>query len=80
MCIQIAVMDKGVHGEWRVDGPPVGADTAPRSASETPAKRRRSPSEYKVVTDFPAILPVTEAELELLESELADFIAELMKK
>jgi hypothetical protein len=73
-------MDKGVHGEWRVDGPPGAADTAPRSAPETPAKRRRSPSEYKVVTDFPAVLPVTEAELELLESELADFIAELMKK
>jgi hypothetical protein len=63
-----------------VDGPPGAADTTPRSAPQTPAKRRRGPSEYKVVTDFPAVLPVTEAELELLENELADFIAELMRK
>jgi hypothetical protein len=73
-------MDKGVHGEWGVDGRSGRVDTAPCPASETSAKRRRSPSDYKVVTDFPAVLPVTEAELELLESELADFIAELLKK
>lgn len=73
-------MEKGVHGEWRVDDPPGGADTAPNPAPQAPGKRRRSASEYKVVTDFPAVLPVTEAELELLERELADFIAELMKK
>jgi len=29
---------------------------------------------------MPDPLPVTQAELELLESELADFIAELLKK
>jgi len=81
VCIQIGVMDKGVHGEWRTDGPPGTVDTDPRCAPETPSRpRRRSASEYKVVTDFPAVLPVTEAELELLESELAEFIAELMKK
>lgn len=80
MCIQIGVMDKGVHGDWRLDGPPGAADTASCPAPQAPAKRRRSPSEYKVITDLPAILPVTEAELELLESELAEFIAELMKK
>jgi hypothetical protein len=73
-------MDKGIHGDWRVDGPPSAAGSAPCPASETPAKRRRSPSEYKVITDLPAMLPVTEAELELLENELAEFIAELMKK
>lgn len=73
-------MEKGVHGEWRVDAPPSMADTAPRSAPETPAKRRRKASEYKVISDLPAVLPVTEAELELLEAELADFIAELLRK
>jgi hypothetical protein len=71
-------MEKGVHGEWTADSPP-DAD-ALRTPPETPARRRRCPSEYKVVSDLPAILPVTEAELELLENELADFIAELMKK
>lgn len=80
MCIQIPAMDKGVHGDWRVDAPPGAADTAPCASPETPGKRRRSASEYKVITDLPPMLPVTEAELELLESELAEFIAELMKK
>jgi hypothetical protein len=80
VCIQIGAMDKGVHGDWRVDAPPGVAETAPCSAPERPAKRRRSPSDYKVITDLPPTLPVTEAELELLEHELADFIAELMKK
>jgi len=73
-------MDKGAHGEWRADGPAGTPDVNAGYTPENPAKRRRSPSEYKVVTDFPAVLPVTEAELELLENELADFIAELMKK
>ncbi|MES1990620.1 MAG: hypothetical protein V4441_06690 [Pseudomonadota bacterium] len=73
-------MEKGVHSEWRRDDPPGGADTASSSTPQTPAKRRRSLSEYKVITDLPAVPPVTEAELELLESELAEFIAELMKK
>lgn len=73
-------MEKGVHGEWRADDPPGGADTASSPTPQTPAKRRRSLSEYKIVTDFPTVLPVTEAELELLENELAEFIAELMKK
>jgi hypothetical protein len=42
--------------------------------------RRRKASEYKVLSDLPTMLPVTETELESLENELADFIAELMKK
>lgn len=73
-------MEKGAPGEWRVDGPSSKADTVPSLAPATPAKRHRRPSDYKVITDLPAMLPVTEAELELLEAELADFIAELMKK
>lgn len=73
-------MEKGVHGEWRTNDPPGTAVAGACRTSDTPAKRRRGPREYKVITDFPAVLPVTEAELELLESELADFIAELMKK
>jgi len=73
-------MEKGAHGEWRVDDPPGTADPAPSLAPVAPVNRRRSPSDYKMITDLPAVLPVTEAELELLEAELADFIAELMKK
>ncbi|MCC7045988.1 MAG: hypothetical protein IT562_04680 [Alphaproteobacteria bacterium] len=80
MCIQIPAMEKGVHGNWRVDALPGTADAGTGCTPETPAKRRRSTSEYKVITDLPPMLPVTEAELELLESELAEFIAELMKK
>lgn len=80
MCIQIPAMEKGVHGDWRVDAPPGLAETAPCASPEASTRRRRSPSDYKVITDLPAMLPVTEAELELLEAELADFIAELMKK
>jgi hypothetical protein len=73
-------MEKGAHSEWRVDAPPGTADTALSPAPAASGKRRRSPSDYKVISDLPAMLPVTEAELELLESELAGFIAELMKK
>ena len=36
-------------------------------------------SRLQIVVDLPDLLPVTEGELELLESELADFIAELLK-
>lgn len=73
-------MEKGAHGDWRVDAPPGSAETAPGASPEASARRRRSPSDYKVITDLPAMLPVTEAELELLENELADFIAELLRK
>ncbi len=73
-------MEKGAHGDWNGDDLPGTADTAPPPAIQTPARRSRSLSDYKVISDLPAMLPVTEAELELLESELADFIAELIKK
>lgn len=33
---------------------------------------------WRVVTDLPDVLPVTEAELDLLEAALADFVAELL--
>lgn len=39
---------------------------------------RRSKRAYRVVTDLPDVLPVTEAELDLLEAVLAGFIAELL--
>ena len=35
-------------------------------------------AKYKVVSDLPDPLPVTEQELDLLESELSDFIEELL--
>jgi hypothetical protein len=40
----------------------------------------RRANDYKVIMDMPDPLPITEAEIELLESELTDFIAELLKK
>ena len=75
-------MDKGIHDDWSTRGSP-DAEKANESAYASPAmpgKPRRSANEYKVITDLPAVLPVTEAELDLLEAELADFVAQLMKK
>lgn len=37
-------------------------------------------AQYKVVSDLPDPLPITEGELELLETELSDFIAELLNE
>lgn len=37
-------------------------------------------AKYKVVSDLPDPLPVTEAELDLLETELSDFIEELLSQ
>ena len=34
--------------------------------------------EYSVIVDLPNPLPVTEAEIDLLETELSDFFAELL--
>ena len=48
-------------------------------ASCDSAKKIRNTTAYKVIVDLPELLSVTEGELELLESELADFIAELLK-
>ena len=50
----------------------------PRAPESRKSKHR--PEDYKVTLDMPDPLPITEAEIELLESELADFIAELLKK
>ena len=50
----------------------------PRRAREFGQKTRET-SGYKVIVDLPDLLPVTEGELEFLEAELADFIAELLK-
>ena len=43
------------------------------------AKRLWRQAGYRVIVDLPDLLPVTEGELELLESELSEFIAELLK-
>ena len=53
----------------------------PLAFVRTPGRASAPPTQdYEVVVDLPNPLPVTEAELELLEAELADFIAELLKK
>ena len=75
-------MDKDIHGAmYGRDSPPAGgmADDARPGAPANLGKKTRETSGYKVIVDLPDLLPVTEGELELLESELADFIAELLK-
>lgn len=74
-------MDKDIHGATSGrDHPPAGetADDAPGAPANS-GKKTRETSGYKVIVDLPDLLPVTEGELEFLEAELADFIAELLK-
>lgn len=75
-------MDKDIHGALDGRDYPPAAGTADDARSAAPAnsgKKTQETSGYKVIVDLPDLLPVTEGELELLESELADFIAELLK-
>jgi hypothetical protein len=78
--IQIVVMERDIHGALRSDGPAGEAAEGVQSRAPVPAKHKHRGNDYTVIVDMPDPLPVTEAELELLESELADFIAELLKK
>ena len=75
-------MDKDIHGAmYGQDLPPAGGtaeDAGPRAPSNSGNKTPKTAA-YRVIGDLPDRLPVTEEELELLESELADFIAELLK-
>ncbi|MBV8978203.1 MAG: hypothetical protein JOZ13_12580 [Alphaproteobacteria bacterium] len=75
-------MEKDIHGAMcGRDHPPAaetGEDTCPGAPSNL-GKKTPNSTAYKVIVDLPEPLPVTEGELELLESELADFIAELLK-
>lgn len=76
-------MEKDFHGAMCGQDHPPAAGTAEEARSRAPAnsgKKTRETSGYKVLVDLPDLLPVTEGELELLEAELADFIAELLKK
>ena len=75
-------MDKDIHGARDGRESPPAAGTVEESCPRAPAnsgKKTQETSGYKVIVDLPDLLPVTEGELELLESELADFIAELLK-
>ncbi len=80
MYIQIGVMERDVHGAF--GGRELPAEEAKRFAfpATAPPKSRQRAEDYTVIVDLPDALPITEAEIELLESELADFIAELLKK
>jgi hypothetical protein len=75
-------MEKDIHGAMcRQDHPPAGEteeNTRPRAPANL-GRNARETAGYKVIADLPDLLPVTEGELELLEAELADFIAELLK-
>ena len=76
-------MDRDIHDGLRGRDLPVN-ETANDAGSCAPAvsrkARRQNTEDYTVIIDLPDPLPVTDAELELLESELAEFIAELLKK
>lgn len=81
MYIQIGVMERDAHGA--LDGRELPGEEGNGAASPAPAASRKSrqrAEDYTVIVDLPDPLPITEAEIELLESELADFIAELLKK
>ena len=75
-------MEKDIHGAmYGQDHPPAGgtAEDARPARPRIRAKKLGRQAGYKVMVDLPDLLPVTEGELELLEAELADFIAELLK-
>lgn len=83
MYIQIAVMERDVHDRLRGRELPAeraADDAGPGLSGPSRKARRHSADDYTVIVDLPDPLPITEAEIELLESELADFIAELLKK
>jgi hypothetical protein len=75
-------MEKDIRGAmYGQDDPPAGGtaeDARPRAPANS-GKKPRETAGYKVIVDLPDLLQVTEGELELLEAELADFIAELLK-
>ena len=81
MYIQIGVMERDVHGALDGRALPDGEAAEDASGAAPVARKSRQRAEdYTVIVDLPDPLPITEAEIELLESELADFIAELLKK
>ena len=59
-------------------GPSKVHPSRPGPRSKGPA-RRCVATEYRVLADFPALVPVTEAELELLERELLPFIEGILR-
>ena len=80
MYIQIGVMERDVHGALGREFPAGEAAEDARAGAPVARKSRQRAEDYTVIVDLPDPLPITEAEIELLESELADFIAELLKK
>lgn len=47
------------------------------TGADAPAKVREE-RKHRVVTDLPDVLPITEAELDLLEAALGDFLTEIL--
>jgi hypothetical protein len=75
-------MEKDIHGAMGGQYHPPARETADDAGPRAPVdlgKELGDTAGYKVIVDLPNLLPVTEGELELLESELTDFIAELLK-
>jgi len=79
--IQIGVMERDAQGAW--GGRELPAERVAKDArgpAPVAPKSRQRAEDYTVIVNLPDPLPITKAEIELLESELADFIAELLKK
>jgi hypothetical protein len=57
----------------------VAADADSRPAVRS-RKRNVGKTAFTLVTDQPERLPITEGELDLLERELSDFIAALLRR
>jgi len=73
-------MERDVHGALDGELPAGGAVEGAAAVAPASRKSRQRAEDYSVIVDLPDLLPITEAEIELLESELADFIAGLLKK
>ena len=81
MYIQIGVMERDIHDELReAPATEAASDAGPRARAPSRRNKRQRAQDYTVIVDLPDPLPITKAEVELLEAELADFIAELLKK
>ena len=72
-------MDRDAFDRTAGAASPSSSRMADEAADSARVRRRRKGAEYAVICDLPDPLPVSEAELELLERELASFIDSLLR-
>lgn len=70
-CGQAACMERDIFIGGVESTVPSGTGT------DAPAKVRKE-GKYRMVTDLPDVLPITDAELDLLEAALGDFLTEIL--